>query len=261
MIFIISCARSGSSILGETLGQCPGLLYFGEELQHFWHTMGGLKSHHEIDEADIKDGMADTVREEIIKPTLWHGQSPLDKCPPNILRIPFLANLLPEAKFLFLVRDGRDVALSLGPGLSDGWSHLKPKNWETLSQVEPLPLRGALLWAQVNLKAAEDLARHACFRYKIVKYEDLVFNPVTCIAEIFDFLGIFEGRLPALDFAQQNISNDALGGYQAKGQESWFRPDHKVRAGRYKAQLDEVELATLHATIGQTLEGFGYLVE
>ena len=46
-----------------------------------------------------------------------------DKTPAYVLSIPLLASLFPEARFIHIVRDGRDVALSFVDG---GWAKVPP---------------------------------------------------------------------------------------------------------------------------------------
>jgi hypothetical protein len=52
----------------------------------------------------------------------------VEKTPANCLRIPFLVNLFPDAKFLYLVRRGEDVVSSLMEGWKN-WSNTGSKPW------------------------------------------------------------------------------------------------------------------------------------
>jgi hypothetical protein len=61
----------------------------------------------------------------------------VEKSPRNALRIPFLRAVFPEARFVVIVRDGRDVACSLMPGIGGTeWRHLKPPDWKELFERE-----------------------------------------------------------------------------------------------------------------------------
>lgn len=81
-----------------------------------------------------------------------------DKTPRYIEHIPFLADLFPEARFVHVVRDGRDVALSYAD---------VPFGPKTIA-------RAAELWARrvgVGIETGRVLAAG---RYLAVRYEDLV---------------------------------------------------------------------------------------
>lgn len=262
MIFLVSCARSGSTILGETLAQHPDIHYYGEELQHYWHTLGGLKDHHEIgpDEATIK--MSREAQITVIGPCDKMGQIPFDKCPPNIFRIGFLSKLFPSARFIHLVRDGRDVALSLLPGLTGEWNHLKPEDWKFLSTLPPL-LRGAYLWRRCVIVGLYDLGNYvSSIHYRLIRYEDLIDSPVETVSRLLDFLGlrVQDESAPIYEFARNNISNNTSHPYHARNQVRWFRDDHKTRVGRYKEQLGADDLDLLNSILGADLERLGYTV-
>ena len=47
----------------------------------------------------------------------------MDKSPRNSLKIPFVRKIFPEAKFIHIVRDGRDTSLSIN------------KEWVNLTQI------------------------------------------------------------------------------------------------------------------------------
>jgi len=96
-----------------------------------------------------------------------------DKTPHYILDIQILYKLFPESKFIYIVRDGRDVALSL---LKKKWG---PKNVYSC----------AILWKNCNSqeKHLEEIERKGnLFR---LKYEELLCNPSEIVKNIYNFLG------------------------------------------------------------------------
>ncbi|MGK7939758.1 MAG: sulfotransferase [Crocosphaera sp.] len=109
-IFIVGSGRSGTTFLGSCIGKIPEISY------HF--------------EPDIIKATAKYVYtgEWSQKKAQWyyrniysllmriHGDGDLrlaDKTPRNSFIIPFLYETFPDAKFIHIIRDGRDVALSL----------------------------------------------------------------------------------------------------------------------------------------------------
>jgi len=98
-----------------------------------------------------------------------------DKTPSYVTKLPAIAGLFPEARFVHLIRDGRDVSLSLAAAFERG-----PR-----SAVE-----GAVYW-----RAAVESGRSAgealgADRYLEVRYEDLVADPEPVAAAICGFAGI-----------------------------------------------------------------------
>ena len=96
-----------------------------------------------------------------------------DKTPIYLVRMSQIQTLLPEAHFVHLIRDGRDVALSLAP-----------RSWGPNSIPEV-----ASMWAHRIRCAREEAPR--LHGYLEVRYEDLTSDPEGSLRRICDFL-----RLP-----------------------------------------------------------------
>jgi hypothetical protein len=84
-----------------------------------------------------------------------------DKTPGYSIEIPILGRLFPDARFVHIIRDGRDVALSFKEGI--GWN----------TPVEAI----AEVWARRIQKARRDGAALGRHRYMDVRYEELVDDP------------------------------------------------------------------------------------
>lgn len=92
--------------------------------------------------------------------------------------------MLPQARFIHVVRDGRDVTSSL---LQRNWRN--PQSGEKFAHVAS-PDAAANYWkalAEIGLKAEASLS--ASDRLLRVKYEDLVLAPDLVISKIFGFIG------------------------------------------------------------------------
>ena len=106
-----------------------------------------------------------------------------EKTPDYLRRLTVLHGMFPSAKLIHLVRDGRNVALSLrnwatpkkGPGRIELWNEN--------------PLAVCALWwkwlIDEGLNQAANLPPNA---YKEVQYERLTGEPVPTLVELFDFL-------------------------------------------------------------------------
>ena len=108
-----------------------------------------------------------------------------DKTPRYIEDIPLLARLFPEARFVHMVRDGRDVAMSYAD---------VPFGPKTVAKV-------ARLWSERVAKGMEAGAAIPD-RYLEVSYEDFVAHPETKMKSVCGFIGIeFEAEM--LDYAHR----------------------------------------------------------
>lgn len=95
-----------------------------------------------------------------------------DKTPGYVNTMTTVARLMPEARFIHIIRDGRDVALS--------WR----KTWFAPSDDIPTLVR---TWTETILAARESAAG---LHYREVFYADLVRDPATVLRDICDFVDL-----------------------------------------------------------------------
>jgi hypothetical protein len=122
--FLIGAARSGTTLLGEQLlSHIPKVHYLGEP-DYIWQQAIGYKS----DDVLTKDQATNSIKKRIkerFRRVIASNSSNiiLEKTPSNCFRILFLNELFPDAKFIHLIRDGREVARSA----SKEWAAQKTK--------------------------------------------------------------------------------------------------------------------------------------
>jgi hypothetical protein len=103
-----------------------------------------------------------------------------DKTPEYVSHIPLLATLFPEARFVHMMRDPRDVALST----------------LDLSRLHRHAATSAFLWARKIRSAREAEKWLGSDRYQEVRYEALVNDPGNELQRLADFLGFpFDERM------------------------------------------------------------------
>lgn len=153
--------------------------------------------------------VADQGKEILIEQTPWYGQ-----------RLDIMKELFPYAKFIHMIRDGRDVALSFS---RTPWWH------ESL-------LENLDRWEREVSKISRDAAALLDKKqYLEVKYEDVVLDPERMVSLIADFLGVqFEEEmlLPEnlIDYAAfrkfdgSSISSNAYNDWNMKKERAVF-PD------------------------------------
>jgi len=108
------------------------------------------------------------------------------KEPRSVYLLPFLAEELPGLRFLHVVRDGRDMALS------DNQVQLRKHGAAVLGDGggELSPLRSIELWSEVNVRAADYGERELGPRYLRIRFEDLCADPPAVTAEVLGFFGL-----------------------------------------------------------------------
>lgn len=113
-IIIIGAGRSGTNMLRDVLTQFPA---FGtwpcDEINYIWRHRN---SHYPNDEFCVEQA-TESVKKFIRRAFVYiaHKQGIIyvvEKTCANSLRVAFVERVVPEAKFIFIVRDGRDVVAS-----------------------------------------------------------------------------------------------------------------------------------------------------
>lgn len=112
-IFIVSSARSGSTILGEILDKHKDVVQWYEPY-FIWDYKIGPKGNDLRTQSDVTDIVVEYVRKEF---NVFLKKSKkrvvVDKSPQNSYKIDFIYSIFPDAKFIHLTRDGRDVVHSV----------------------------------------------------------------------------------------------------------------------------------------------------
>lgn len=251
---VVGCARSGTSILGELLGSHPSIRYIFEA-QAIWNVGGtGVNDSHRLVAAHATPVVRQHLRE-------WFGEQQgsaallVEKTPRNVLRIPFLRAVFPEAKIIHIVRDGRDVACSMLPGVGgDTWRHLKPPSWRAFFSQHEGIVRCALTWKETIEIALDDLAGADHLQ---VRYEDLVQRPQEVASALLSYLRLpSEPRLREFCDRIQDSTQDS---YHADRQVKWYREDHAHRIGRWRENMTIQEQETVSHLLGPLLRRLGYV--
>lgn len=247
--FIVGVARSGTSILGEIVAKHPDVSYRFEP-DAFWRR--GKSDHHR----DVGGGLTPTAVETargIIKRVTWPKAMYVEKNPWHILRIPLVRAVVPEAKIVHIIRDGRDVACSMVPG---GIDHLKSSNWHELVRAYDGPELYARVWQEAIAIALADLEGTDHLE---VRYERLVAEPETEARRVMEYLGL--DWHPDVAEHCRLVGDNTDNAYHAARQVEWYRPDHKRRVGRYLENLTPEQITGIEAAIGPTLQRLGYILE
>jgi len=253
---VVGCARSGTSILGELIASHPEVIYVFEAVT-VWERGGmGENESHRLTAAHATPDITRQIR-GWAETTGREALMLVEKSPRNILRVPYVLEIFPDAKIIHIVRDGRDVACSMVPGCGrDEWSHLRPPSWKTFFDRYSGPTRCAIAWKEIMEIGLEDLANVSHLQ---IRYEDMIASPESVAQEIFDYMGL-DMRSTVGDFCRR-ISNDTASPYHASYQDHWYRNDHEVRIGRWRKNLSASEKREINTLLAPLLDHFGYPVE
>jgi hypothetical protein len=104
-IILFGNVRSGTTILQKVIATHPDVVGWSEPIGLWLYADPG-RSHDEFDENDATDKVKRYIRNRFLQYQQDHGNRIIvEKSPGNILRIPYVRAIFPEASFLFLVRN------------------------------------------------------------------------------------------------------------------------------------------------------------
>jgi hypothetical protein len=170
----------------------------------------------------------------------WAESTPL-----HMLYLPTVKKLIPDALIIHIIRDGRDVAVSLN---KIRW--IRPFFWDLLRGL----IVAGIFWKWIVGKGRK-YGREMGSDYLEVHYEDLVNKPRETLAQVSGFI--------EQELNYDRIQNEALGSVQSPN--SSFRADSAQRdlspVGRWRKLVPPAELAQLESVLGDLLEQVGYKCE
>jgi hypothetical protein len=156
-----------------------------------------------------------------------------------------VAAMFPEARFIHVLRDGRDVALSLD---------VASKSWAPEMRETPLHVRGAH-WA-AGVEAARESGRLLGDRYLEVRFEALHADFEGSARTLFEFAGI-----PCSDALLEQIRSETQleHSYSSAARESRFRG--KGQAGGWRERFTPREARAFARATGDLLVELGYATD
>ena len=272
MIFIVGYSRSGTKLINQILDKLEIAdsvpeVHFFEQVYEFGSPESERNKILTLDEAvsgcdrllgitartgshldngravaDINEAMTRYVKNEtgltlldIYKRLLGElsTKAPIDPTPRNAFYIREIAELLPEAKFIYMVRDPRDCILS------------QKNKWKTYWREKKRPAEAARLWLNYNPLLMStfwknSLASHRSAssgpiadRLLTINYESLIKNP----DDIARILQTFTGHgIDSFDSSFINRSN----------------------SGKWVSALSPAEIYLIQRTTGSALVDHGY---
>jgi sulfotransferase family protein len=127
-IILIGNHRSGTTLTQQLFGLHPAVVTWHEP-KTIWRYADPGRPDDEADESDATDEVVRYIRHRFLKYQLRNGNRQImEKTPSNVLRVPFVHKVFPEAKFLYVTRN----ALSCINSAEVKWNKKKTKTWAAL---------------------------------------------------------------------------------------------------------------------------------
>lgn len=172
-----------------------------------------------------------------------------EKNPAHIYSLGRLKELFPEAKFIFIYRDGRDMTVS-------GWHHIKRHQKVVDESFPSYVKRVAALWRNDYEQVTAFTALHPD-NCALVRYEDLQINPAPELIRLFSFLGLDCSDELAAQCVEA-CKFDKLSGGRQQGEEDTQSHFRKGVVNDWHTYFDRNTWSIFDAEAGELLEKLGY---
>jgi hypothetical protein len=177
-----------------------------------------------------------------------------DKTPAYLPQMPVIERLIPEARFVHVIRDGRDVAISITP------------LWFGPDSVE----EAAVYWRD-EVRAGRELGR-GLRAYLEVRYEDLIRDTEATLRRVCHFLDLpfdramldYPRRAPArvreviTDYRRPDGQLIADVGQRHRIHSLLSHPPRADRIGRWRTEMSPEHIACFRDQAGSLLSELGY---
>jgi hypothetical protein len=269
-LFVLGCQKSGTTWLQMLLNAHPAIALNGEG--HFTSVLApviakAIETHNAQTKAAYKfenDHALACIR-CLIDQTLdryidvkvalggdatkvrWIG----DKTPEAAVAMPLLDALYPGARFIHVIRDGRD-------GVVSGWAHLTRENsagkFASVADYADYFARGHWIsYITLARRAGQAMGN----RYMEVRYEAIHADPASETRRMLTFLGV-DASDAAVEACVRAGSFEALSGGRARGDADDRSHFRSGRIGDFARSLTPEAIARFEAAAGPLLTELGY---
>ena len=277
IVFIIGCPRSGTTLLRHIVSAHPEITISPEAhwIPLFFEERRGLTSEGMLtsqfvdqllehpkfalfrlppDEvrALAKDAVSQSYASFLTRIFDLYGQKQRkalvgNKTPDAARKIHILHALWPEARFVHLIRDGRNAALSFM-----NWSRVTQKRPGTFSTWKDDPVSTAGMWWELNVRCGREGAKMLVpGMYHELRYESLVLRPEQECPALCAFLD-----LPFHDSMLRHEDTKPGAGPKVTAKRDWQPITTGMRDWRSEMTLEQVE--RFEAAVGDLLDELGY---
>ncbi len=210
-VFLVGCPRSGTSLLFDLLRRHEALQGLPEEGHVLWNACQHPRRKGWTSDRATAEDVAEPERVYLYSAIrhIAQGRRFIDKTPKNVLRLPYLSVLFPDATFVFIKRDARDTVNSLLEGWTARkglsyrlpvplelaeyrgrlWSYILPPGWRGRSR-SCIAEVAALQYLASNETALADRGQLPRGSWVEVAFEDLLARPVPEVTRLLERLDL-----------------------------------------------------------------------
>jgi len=273
-LFIVGCARSGTTLVHRIVDAHPEIAISPEMhwITREFESRNGLVASELVSELTGHKRFAqfEIPREQFVAllgsgealpyPTFLNRvfglygkikNKPLvgNKTPAFVRSIPTFHSLWPDAKFVHIIRDGRDVCISI-------------LNWKKADRIvgryaswEEDPVSTTALWWERKVrKGREDGAALGPGLYHEMHYEDLIDDPQRECKRLCAFLGVPYDDV-MIRFAEGKTRTD-LPSARKTPKKAWLPITSGMR--NWRTEMPATDIQRFEAAAGNLLEELGY---
>lgn len=272
-IFMIGTQRSGSNMLRLMLNQLPNIV--APHPPHILHRfMPIMPLYGNLNQDDHFDALVDDVCRMVeLNPVPWEGvelnrrkvagtcrerslmavygavyqaladargaRTWLCKSMQNTMYLPKIEGYFPDAKYIYLYRDGRDVAVSFRKAV------VGEKHFYHIAKE----------WAETQQKAIEHRERVPANRFFSISYEELTSQPEPAMQRLCNFLGA-EYHPSMLDFHESDEAKRA-----AESSSLWgnvVKPIMADNTRKFMREASVEDITIFESVAGDILDALGY---
>ena len=268
-VFVVGCPRSGTTVLYHMLLSAGGFAVYRSETNVFnllAPRFGGMHSARDrkklmevwlnsimfrVSGLDAKSVAAKVIEEchnagdflRIVMGEIARNQKVerwADCTPEHLLYMAEIKRQIPNALFIHIIRDGRDVALSY---VKQGWTH--PLPWDS---SESLVMAG-LYWSWV-VKQGHECGKHLGADYQEVRFEELVTHSQETLSRLSNFIDH--------DLDCETIQRAGIGSVSEPNSSFGREAGTFDPVGRWRSKMSAREIEDFEALVGDRLRELGY---
>jgi len=239
-IFIVGCAHSGTTLIRKILG-CHSNLY---EIPYETYIFDCESPNKYKVPVSFKQWIEESKKNK--KSRL------IEKTPKHLFYIEKIFKYFPNAKILFMLRDGRDVACS--------------QKARFINVINNPFLKGIKEWVKAN-QISTQWQYHPSIKY--LKYEDLIQDLNSSLIDVMDFLEEdienkildYYSNLNSKGKKEEKLSTELHGEAHKKLREWQINQPIFDGRGRWKEEMSEEEKQIFKDLAGEDLIKFGYAID
>lgn len=275
VFFVVGCQKSGTTWVQEILNGhvCAGCWGEGRFVRllidPIWRMMEVYNSGHKAvsaagigrDTSMTKEDFLCIARTAVcLMIGKWAGQRlgqvthVGDKSPEHVLNMPVLLELFPQAKFIHVIRDGRD-------GIVSGWHHNLTRGSAEFRQQFPTLADYAAYFGEHHwvryIRAGQVFARVYPDRIHEMRYERLQEDPEGAVKGVLEFLGLSAEQADVQRCVAAG-SFSRLSGGRRQGQEDAGSHFRKGVVGEWREMFDSETKRRFEEVAGGVLRELGY---